>query len=115
MNPPDHMAALLAICPGATEKHEAGYRFVFLPALKVPVGERVLVMDALLAVTSHSGYSTRLFLAEQITERPTINGQAANWSCHQILGRNWWSWSWRDVEPTLPWIQILHAHLGALK
>lgn len=115
MNPPGHMAALLAICPGATEKHEAGNRFVYLPALKVPIGERVFVMDGLLAVTSHSGYSTRLFLAEQITERPTINGQAANWTSHQILGRNWWSWSWRDVESNLPWIQILHAHLRALK
>jgi hypothetical protein len=107
--------SLQAACPGATEKHEAGYHFVFLPQLKVPVGDQVKVMDALLALTSHSGYATRLFLNEQIAERSTINGQPANWTEHQILGKNWWTWSWRDIPTNLPWIQILLAHLRALQ
>ena len=109
------LESLLAICPGATEKHEASYRFVFLPKLKIQVGEQIKVMDALLATTSHSGYATRLFLSDQVTERPTIDGQAANWSQHQVLGKNWWTWSWRDVSADLPWIQILLSHLRALQ
>lgn len=116
MNNTTHqLDGLLALCPGAKEKQDAGYRFVFLPQLKVEVGETVKVMDALLALTAHSGYSTRLFLDEQIGERPTISNQPANWSQHHILGRNWWSWSWQGVPAELPWIQILIDHLRALR
>jgi hypothetical protein len=97
------------------EKTEAGGRFVFLPQLKVEVGTQIKVMDALLSISTHSGYSTRLFLAEQISERPTVDGRAANWTQHQILGRNWWTWSWQGVPPDPPWIRILLAHLRALK
>lgn len=115
MSAPSQLGSLIAVCPGASEKHEAGYHFVFLPGLKVEIGSNVKVMDSLLALTTHSGYTTRLFLSEQITERPTIAGNAANWSQHQILGRNWWTWSWQGVRADLPWIQILLAHLRALK
>lgn len=109
------LLTLLTICPEACERNEADTRFVSLPNLKVEVGANTKVLDALLAVTSHSGYVTRLFLSEQITERPMIGSMAANWTMHQILGRNWWTWSWRDVSESLPWIQILHCHLRALK
>lgn len=115
MSGPGELSSLLQLCPGAAEKHEAGFRFVLLPQLKVEVGETVKTLDALLAVTLHSGYSTRLFLTEQISERSTIGGNSANWSNHQILGRNWWTWSWNGVSADLPWIQILLAHLRALK
>ncbi|MEQ1597230.1 MAG: hypothetical protein ABL985_19280 [Casimicrobium sp.] len=107
--------SLKAVCPDASEVHEAGSCYVHLPQLSVPVGDQVKVMDALLAVTLHSGYSTRLFLSEQILERPTIGTQAANWTQHQILGKNWWTWSWQGVPANLVWIQILLAHLKALK
>lgn len=115
MNSGGQLESLQAVCPGAAEKHEVGYHFVYLPQLKVPVGDELRVMDALLALTNPSGYVTRLYLAEQITERPTIDGQPANWTLHQILGRNWWTWSWQGVEASLPWIQILLAHMKALK
>lgn len=109
------LGGLLTLCPGAIEKHEAGCRFVFLPQLKVEVGGSVKPMDALLAITAHSGYTTRLFLAEQIGERPTISGNPANWTLHQIFGRNWWTWSWQGVSAELPCIQILLAHMRVLK
>lgn len=109
------LSTLLAICPDAQVLEEAGLRFVSLPKLKVEVGNEVKVLDALLSVTQHSGYTTRLFLSEQIAGRSTICGNAANWSTHQILGRNWWTWSWQGVPGDIPWSQILVAHLRALK
>ncbi len=115
MMAPQALASLKAVCPGADEKHEAGYRYVYLPQLKVPVGTHIMVLDALLAITGDSGYPTRLFLPEPISERQTIGGQAANWTQHTVLGRNWWTWSWRDVPATLPEVQILLSHMRALQ
>jgi hypothetical protein len=115
MSGSEQLTSLHAVCKGATEKYEAGYQFVFLPQIKIAVGDQVKVMDALLAPTTHSGYTTRVFLSEQITERPTIGTQAANWSQHHIFGKNWWTWSWQGVTADLPWVQILIAHLSALR
>lgn len=109
------LSTLLTICPEACERNEAGYRFVSLPKLKVEVGSTTKVLDALLAVTAHSGYATRLFLSEQIFERTSIGSMPANWTTHHILGKNWWTWSWRDVSESLPWLHILNSHLKALK
>lgn len=109
------LSTLLTICPEACERNEAGYRFVSLPRLRVEVGSTSRVLDGLLAVTSHSNYSTRLFLSEQITERQKIGDMAANWTMHHILGRNWWTWSWQGVPSDIPWLHILRSHLKALK
>ena len=113
MNPTQH-EALQAVAPGATAKSEGGHDYVYLPGLQVEVGGVVRVLDALLGITPIGGYVTRLYLAEPILERTSINGQAANWTTHMVLGRPWHTWSWRDVPPTLPLIQILLAHLRAL-
>lgn len=109
------LQALQAICPRATRHTEAGYRYVFLPKLKVPVAAVVRELDALLCLCAHSGYPTRLFLEAPITERQTIGAHAANWSQHAILGRSWWSWSWTGVSADLPAVQVLLAHLMALR
>lgn len=115
MSADPEIAGLEAVCSGAKRLDEAGSRFVYLPGLKVLVGEATRVLDALLAISAHSGYPTRLFLQEQLHERPTINGSPANWTQHMILGRSWWSWSWTGVPATLPPVQILLAHLRALR
>lgn len=112
---PQALASLKAVCQGAEEKHDAGHRYVYLPELKVPVDGEVKVLDALLAITGDGGYPTRLFLADRIAERQTIGGNPANWTQHTVLGRSWWTWSWRDVPVTLPEVQILLSHLRALK
>ena len=88
---------------------------VDLPAQPVDTGERRRVLDALLCPGPHSGYATRLFLAEPIPERDRIQGQAANWTVHSILGRAWHSWSWQNVQASLPLHQMLLAHLHALR
>ena len=103
------------MCPNASEMMEAGCRYVYLPQLKVNVGDQVKVLDALMVLGEHSGYPTRLFLSALISERSSIRGQAANWTQHFILGRQWWSWSWKGVQSDLPWMQILLGHLEALR
>lgn len=109
------LTALRAVCLGAVRHDEAGYKYVFLPKLKVKVGDSVKLLDALLCLSAHSGYPTRLFLETQIAERQTITGHPANWTLHSILGRNWWSWSWTGVSADLPGVQVLLAHLKALQ
>ena len=115
MSADPEIAGLEAVCPGAKRLDEAGYRYVFLPQLKVRVGQDVKVLDALLCISAHSGYPTRLFLQAQLTECPTIKGCPANWTQHMILARNWWSWSWTGVSADLPAVQILLAHLKAFQ
>lgn len=109
------IATLHPICPGAKLVLENTQQFVYLPSLQIMVGETVRTLDALLSPTAHSGYATRLFLSEQISERPTIGANPANWSRHQILSRDWYTWSWRDVSADLPLVQMLLAHVKALK
>ena len=108
------LQALQAVVPGAIFMAEAGNEFIFLPGLTIEVGDSQKRMDALLGITAHGGYPTRLFLAELIAERPTINGQPANWTSPVHLGRTWHTWSWAGVPASLPWLQILLAHLKAL-
>lgn len=107
--------ALKVLCPGATLYTEASYRYVYLPKLKVKVGNDTRELDALLCLCAHSGYPTRLFLEQQLTDRQTIGAHPANWTNHVILGRTWHSWSWTGVSADLPAVQMLLAHLKALK
>lgn len=111
----DLLASARRINPGAQLVKEGGHRFVYLPAQPVDTGERRRVLDALLCPGPHSGYATRLFLAEPVPERDRIQGQAANWTVHSILGRAWHSWSWQNVQASLPLHQMLLAHLHALR
>lgn len=83
--------------------------YVFLPALKVKVTGTEHVLDGLLCPVPHGSYTTRLFLSERLSQR----GQ--NWTIHSILAREWHTWSWNNVPPTLPLMQILLAHLGSLR
>jgi hypothetical protein len=109
------IASLFSICPDVNLKQEHNRQFLYLPKLKIPVGESIKVVDALLCPSEHSGYTTRLFLSEPISERPTISGKAANWTVHSILARTWHSWSWQGVSADLPLVQMLLAHTRALK
>lgn len=95
--------------PGARVVPDVGVDYIFLPALKISVGQEERVLDALLCPVQHGSYSTRLFLAEPIPQR----GQ--NWTTHNILSRQWHTWSWNNVPASLLPMQILLAHLIALR
>ncbi|WP_168795276.1 hypothetical protein [Paraburkholderia aromaticivorans] len=106
---------LLAVYPDAKVVIDGGRGFVALPSLHIAVDERVYVLDALLSPKDGPGYPTRLYLSQQIAERQTIGAMAANWTCETIGGRPWHTWSWRDVPQGLPLLEILLAHMRALR
>jgi hypothetical protein len=103
------LAEVAAFVPGARLIPDAGIDYIFLPGMKVFVGQAERVLDALLCPVQHGGYTTRLFLAEPIPQR----GQ--NWTTHNILSRTWHTWSWNNVPANLSPMQILSAHLKALR
>lgn len=103
------LAEVAALVPGARVMPDAGIDYIFLPGLKVSVGQEERILDALLCPVQHGGYATRLFLAEPIPQR----GQ--NWTTHNILSRSWHTWSWNNIPASLSPMQILSAHLRALR
>lgn len=87
---------------------EGGYTYVFLPQLKIVHGNGILIRDALLCPQERDGYKNRLFLSEPVP------GRGNNWSSHQILDKNWFTWSWNHV-PADRLAVILAQHLTALR
>ena len=110
-NVEDKLAGLRVICPKASFLSEAGKEYVFLPSLKITTEGKVIEMDALLRPGEHSGYKTRLFLAQPLPGK----GLGGGWSVHSICGRTWHTWSWNNVPETLPLPQMLLEHLWALR
>jgi hypothetical protein len=103
------LAEIVALVPGVRAMLDADIEYIFLPDLKVMVGHEERILDALLCPVQYGGYTTRLFLAEPIPQR----GQ--NWTTHNILSRSWHTWSWNNVPANLSLMQILSAHLKALR
>jgi hypothetical protein len=103
------LEGLRAVVPGAIVMRDGVIDYVFLPKLKVLIAGTECVLDCLLCPVQHGGYTTRLFLSERLSQR----GQ--NWTVHNILGHEWHTWSWNNVPPTLPLVQILLAHLEPLR
>lgn len=108
MIPSEHLSELQLVCAGASEMTEGGQEYIHLPALKLPEGCSVKEVEALLCLSPHSGYVTRLFLAQP-------PGRGANPTSHCILGRTWHSWSWNHVPNTLRPAQVLAEHLRGLR
>lgn len=111
----DSLRPLQTVYPAAAPVVDGVYQFVFIPDLPVQVGDAIHRMDALLCPQEHPGYSTRLFLGQSIVGRDQIKGKPANWTQHSILGRLWHTWSWQGVAANQPLLQILAAHLAALR
>jgi hypothetical protein len=106
--------SLSGMIPDAEIKTDGGREYVYLPQLSFHVGTTAKEMDALLCLTPEGSYLTRLFLADAIPERPNVHG--ASWiPPRMILGRTWHTWSWQDVPASLPLIQVVLAHLKALR
>ncbi len=103
------LAELKAVAPGARAFEEGGISYIALPDLKITVANEERVIDALLCPMQHGGYTTRLFFAEAFPQK------GANWTSHNILSRAWHTWSWNQVPATLSPMQILAAHLKALR
>jgi hypothetical protein len=88
---------------------EGGKPVILLPAFRfTDAGDQPQQMDLLLVPFAHSGYVTRLFFESQIA------GRGSNWKQHRVVERNWWAPSWNQVPATMPWRQMLLAHLRAV-
>ncbi len=103
------LAELRAICAGAQPLTDGPYEFIHLPGLRIQTNGTTVVRDGLLCMKEHSGYATRLFLAEPIP------GKGQNWTMHTIVGRQWHTPSWSNVTADLPAREILACHLRAYR
>ena len=83
---------------------------IYMEKLRFLVGTKQCVMDAILCLNhDNATYPTKLYLAENV-------GGGLNWNeSAYLLGRNWPTFSWRDVPANQPYIDILAAHLAALR
>lgn len=99
------------LCGGAVRRmSESGRSYVYMEKLHFLVRGVERVMDALLCTDyPNASYPTKLYLVENL-------GLDLNWNENAyILGRQWFSWSWKDVSPNQPPFAILAGHLEAFK
>jgi hypothetical protein len=104
----EELAEFKGVCPSASVKTEGAQEFIDLPALRIPVGDQIVVRDALLTMQNHGGYVSRLFLSAPIP------GRGQNWTTPTVLGRTWHTPSWQHVAPGRP-IEMLIQHLSAYR
>lgn len=107
-DPAQEFAGLQTMHGSAVLLKEGGQPVALLPDFAFLAGGAPRRMDLLLVPFLHSGYTTRLFFAEQIA------GRGSNWNLHRVVERNWWAPSWNEVPATLKWTQMLSAHLRAV-
>jgi hypothetical protein len=98
---------LKALHVGAVLLSEGGNPVVYLPDFSFRAVGKDEKMDLLLHPSFHSGYATRLFFQRRTAKE-------GNWNTHQVADREWWALSWKDVPASLPWTNILCAHLRAV-
>jgi hypothetical protein len=105
----DELEELRAICEAAKPITDGPLQLIHLSCVRFPLGQQEFVIaEALLCLTQHEGYLTRLF----VSERPP---KQLNWSLITILGRPWHKWSWQGVSANQRPAQILAQHLKAFR
>jgi hypothetical protein len=105
------LAPIAALCAGEVRFMEEGdRRYIFMHGLRFLARGAEKRMDALLCLNyPNSTYPSKLYL-------PANLGLGLNWNENAyILGRSWFSWSWKGVSPNQPPLAILAGHLEALK
>jgi len=110
--PEDQIEELkLLFCPDLALATEGGTDFIRMADLKLPPGCEPGVVDALLCPASYQGYDSRLFYSS-LLKTPTQR----NWNANsvQILGRNWFAFSWK-TKPGLRLAQMVAAHMMGLR
>jgi hypothetical protein len=104
------LAPIAALCGEVRYMEEGGLRYIYMIGLRFLVREVEKQMDALLCLNyRNSSYPTKLYLAANL-------GCGLNWNENAyVLGRPWFSWSWKDVSPDQTPLAILAGHLEALR
>jgi hypothetical protein len=99
-----------ALCEGQVSRMADGGRdLLYMEGLRVLVQNKEHKVDALLCLNhTNPTYPTKLYLSQNL-------GAGLNWNeTAYILGRQWYTYSWKDVAANRPLIEILAAHLAAL-
>lgn len=99
-----------ALCDGQVSRMTDGGRdLLYMEGLRVLVQGKEHKVDALLCLNhTNPTYPTKLYLSQNL-------GAGLNWNeTAYILGRQWHTYSWKDVPANRPLIEILAAHLAAL-
>jgi|SRR5215213_572825 len=109
--PDDQIQELKAMFGSVGQGVEAGVTYFLLPGLTLPEGCTPSSTDALLCPTPRDGYNSRLFFADRIQSRHSLNWNAVG---VRILEHNWNAFSWQVNRPGLRLAQLVSAHLGAL-
>lgn len=87
----DEIAELKLIAPDLSIAQEGGYTFILITNLCMPEGCTPKFVNALLCPEPRDGYNSRLFLSEQISNRPGLN-----WNGNiRVLEKNWYAISWQ--------------------
>jgi hypothetical protein len=110
MDAATELAGMQGMHPEATLHTEGGNPVVLLPKFKFLAAGKHVEMALLLYPSTHTGYATRLFFEQRLDGA----GASQNWTEHTVLGRKWWTPSWKDVTPEQPWTSMLGAHLRAV-
>lgn len=98
------IAGLAGLAPGVTRHAEAGITYFHLPGICFPSSGQTLRREALLCVTPHGGYPTRLMLSARVPK-------AGNWLVHHAIARNWEWLSVSGIMADRPAVEILAEHL----
>ncbi len=111
MLPQDQIDELKGIYPGLSLIAETGVDYLLISNLVLPKGCVPEKVDVILCPTARDGYSSRLFLSQQVQgPRPL------NWNANgvRIGERNWHAFSWRIGASARRLAQMVSSHLTAL-
>lgn len=98
------LVGLGMITPNPTRHSEAGIAYFHLPRVTFPAGGQLHTREALLCVTPHAGYPTRLLLSAPAPK-------PGNWFIHQALARTWHWLSVSGIAADRPAVEVLAEHL----
>lgn len=109
--PADEIEELKLFNPSIGLAEEGGRAYIRIEGLRLPSGCQPDSVTALLCPSDHSGYTSRLFLSQQIAHK----GRGTNWNAAGIviLGQQWWAVSWKIAPANRRLLGKLQAHLGA--
>lgn len=110
--PEDQLQELLTLSSHVATVADGGQELILLSAVTLPDGCEPGTADLLLAPNGRDGYSSRLYFSAQVKSRISRNWHVQN---QPIAERNWFAYSWRRDSAGLRLLQLVLAHLEALK
>ena len=108
--PDDQIQELKQFFPEIVAATEGGGTYLRLSNAMLPSGCTPARMDLLLCPFEREGYPNRLYFAERVQCRNTLNWNGTT----RVLERNWFAFSWK-ISPGLRLLQMVQEHLRPLR